>query len=166
MSDHYDSQRAQGDAYEAYMTARLRAEGLTVSRWATKADQLAHGDLCVNGDNVEIKYDTIFIRSGNLFVEVAEKRDRDRATWTPSGIDASSDARYYGIGDYVRFFLFDRAALRNFREAAQPPVITINRETSRGFLLSAENRILLGPTLWRWRSGKAGVQLEDVRATT
>src|SRR6185503_16126855 len=115
------------DRFEAYLTERLALSGHTVTRHGSKAAQLAHGDLCVDGDHVEIKYDDRLAATENLYIEVAEKHDPRQATWVPSGIWAGSDAAWYVIGNAQRVYVFRREDLRWFSTLARE--IEIKRGT-------------------------------------
>jgi hypothetical protein len=133
MSDYYREQRAKGEAYERYIVWQLRQDGIDVARYDTQAEQYAHGDTTIG---LEIKLDTKYCDTGNLFIEVAEKTRAEQPTWTVSGIFAASDAPWYGVGDYRNFFVFDRLTLQE--QSATVRLIVTKRGTSRGFLLTED----------------------------
>jgi hypothetical protein len=145
---YYDAQRRLGEAFEGYVLERFRAEGLEVGRHTTAALQLSRGDLVVEGQDLEVKFDRLFASTGNLYIETAEKRNADRVGWTPSGVCAASAAVWYGIGDYRDFFLFQRVTLRDVARTARP--IEIAMKTSRGFLLDPGRRAAYCVREWHW----------------
>ena len=148
MSDYYADQLAAGDAYERYVLEQLNREGIQVARLGTQADQFALGDALIAGQPVEIKFDNRFAETGRLFIEIAEKRRAEQRDWHPSGIFAQSSAKWYGVGDYDWWFVFRRSALRAV--AVTQRVITIGRQTSRGFLMAADlrKRLCVLERLW------------------
>jgi len=152
MSDYYREQREKGEAYERYLVWQLRQEGIDVSRYETQADQYAHGDTTIG---LEIKLDTKYCDTGNLFIEVAEKTRAEQLTWIASGIFATSTAPWYGVGDYRNFFIFDRDTLRGLVPTAR--LIAIKRGTSRGFLLTEDRarQLMVRYRHWyqRWPDG-------------
>jgi hypothetical protein len=148
VSDYYAEQLALAEAWERYIVARLRREGIPAERHDTKDSQIRYGDMRIGPDHVELKYDQKFVETGNLFIEVAEKRRAEQAQWMPSGIYASSLARWYGVGDHRDWFLFERVALR---DVARPErIITIKRATSQGFLLRPAERVALMVRARHW----------------
>ena len=124
-----------GTAFEYYLVQRFRDEGRSVRRHETRHDQLAYGDLRVDGIDVEIKLDQQFSMTGNLFIEVAERR-RVEGGYVPSGIFATSSARWYCVGDYSHCWLFRRQTLRD----VVAPIREIAKRTSRGWLLRPTQR--------------------------
>jgi hypothetical protein len=136
--DYYAQQRARGEAFEGYIAGRLVAEGHVVTRHAGRLAQIGRGDLCVDGVDLEVKLDERLAETGNLYIETAEKRARDHARWIPSGVRSVSSARWYGIGNYRDWFVFERVDL--FLEASRHAGLTITRGTSQGFLLSPGRR--------------------------
>jgi hypothetical protein len=153
VSDYYAEQLARAEAWERYIVARLTREGIPIVRHETKHAQISYGDVRIGPDHVELKLDRNFVKTGNLFIEVEEKRRAEQATWIASGIYASSEARWYGVGDYRDFFLFNREALR---QVARPErIITIDRGTSRGFLMQSAERLDLAVRVRHWQDVQA-----------
>jgi hypothetical protein len=128
--DYYMRQRHTGEGFERYVVAQLRLRGVTIARHEGKRAQLAFGDTTLG---IEIKYDLLLERTGNLYIEVAEKKHADNPRWIASGIEASSSARWYGIGNTIEWYLISREALRRVKGRYRE--IMIDRGTSRGFLL-------------------------------
>ena len=125
------------NTFEAYILWRIRAKGKRATLHETTADQLAHGDISLgSGDNLEIKLDRNYHKTGNLFIEVEEKHSADQDRWIASGIRCCSDAKWFGIGDYLNFFLFLRSRLQREQDSGRFTIIEISLHTSRGFLLN------------------------------
>jgi hypothetical protein len=157
-TEYYQAQRRAGEAYERFVLSCLVALGHDVTRHDTAAAQFAHGDLRVDGRDVEIKYDARLAETGNLYIEVAEKTDPQGVTWFPSGIARDTSARWYGIGDRRDWFLFRTRTLRETWAAER--ILTIDRGTSRGFLLSRARAAELAVKIWRWPA--TPLELSDV----
>ena len=128
----YDRDKGVGEAYEAYLITQWQTAGRAVTPYTTFTDQVTRGDACVNGRDVEIKFDRLMHETDRLYIETAERRRLTR-TFVPSGIYARSAAYWYVIGDYSRVFIFRRQRLRDI--AVEMPVITISAGTSQGWLL-------------------------------
>jgi hypothetical protein len=153
VSDYYAEQLALAEAWERYIVARLRREGIPAERHTTKEAQIGLGDMRIGPDHVELKLDQKFVETGNLFIEVNEKRRPEQEHWTASGIFASSCARWYGVGDYRDWFLFERVALRQLVRPER--IITIKRATSQGFLLRPAERVALMVRARHWSDVQA-----------
>ena len=163
-SSYYRDQLREAEQFEILIEKKLLEElhegrpGFSITRHTTQADQLAYGDLRIRiaatGESwdIEIKNDKLMADKRNLYIETQEKSHPRNPDFIDSGIFASSSADLYGIGDECEFYLFDRAALRAL---APPPDkwMTIDRGTSRGFLLEIKNLSTLGSpeseALWR-----------------
>ena len=136
----FESLLHTANVFEAYILWRIRAEEkpgvIRATLYETQAEQLAHGDIALgDGQNIEIKFDRKYHKTGNLYVEVAEKHSADQAQWVASGIRCTSDAEWWVMGDYRDFFSFHRSALQAEQDSGLYPIITIPCGTSRGFLL-------------------------------
>jgi len=121
----------EGVGFELFTLNLALGYGHPAHRWTTAKDQIAHGDLNIEGDNLEVKRDGK-ISTGNVFIETAEWSST-RQAWVPSGIDATSDARYYLVGDEHVRYVFERAWLRELRKAY--PIVTLKSESGQGFKL-------------------------------
>jgi hypothetical protein len=84
-----------------------------------------------NKIGIEIKFDSRFRETGNLFIETAEKSTPINKFHYPSGIYRKDNTWLYAIGDYSIIYLFSKRYLqlmrKNYRE--------ITMATSKGYLL-------------------------------
>lgn len=146
-TEYYDQQRLEGEAYEAYVCARLEEEWrIRIERCTDRSTQISHGDTFFG---LEIKLDKRFAETGNLCIELAEKTNAKNPRFVPAGIRAESGAWLYGIGNEDEFFIFSKRTLRlladfiedrdrqpRYSERDKPNRIrTYETPTSRGFLL-------------------------------
>lgn len=147
----YEAYRAQmeyeGAQHDFYVGWRLRLEGQTVVFYFTKKEQLAFGDQRVNGANVETKYDRRHAETGNLFIEIAEKKPW-MTTLTPSGIWAASAATIYAIGDYRDLYIFPRSDLREWVKGK--PVFVLPTGTGEGVIMRPSDIEELEPKRRYW----------------
>jgi hypothetical protein len=143
----FEAKLSEGQAYEGYISAQLVAEGHTVTPHVGKGPQLTHGDLRVNGVDLEVKFDKRLHLTGNLFIEVKERHSTAGA-WIASGVFASSSAAWYCIGDYVRAWWFRRACLRT--ESDRHAIFKIQENTSQGWLLKPAERDRFAARVRRW----------------
>lgn len=82
---------------------------------------------------VEIKYDELYARTGNLYIEVAEKARPRAGDYVPSGIHRADNTWLYIIGNYDLVFVFAKSLLQSFQPHYRE--IKITTGTSKGFLL-------------------------------
>ena len=130
MNDYYEQQLAVGQEYQDFIGDVLCKRGLTIRNYTSRKFQLNKGENLIG---LEIKHDKQISVYGNLFIEVAERRDLCMP-YFPSGIYAG-DTLLYLIGDRERYFLFATNTLRAIHRSGKYPVITIRRNTSQGFKL-------------------------------
>jgi hypothetical protein len=110
----------------------LRTLGLPVVQYASKFYQQQVGE---SRTGVEIKHDERYARSGNLWIEVAEKAVPRPGPYAPSGIYRSDNTWLYVIGNYDVVFLFGKTTLQNLVASKRFPLLENGLKTSEGFLL-------------------------------
>ena len=95
-----------------------------------------------NVQGIEIKYNSPRalgvdgIPTGNIFIEIAEKSDKWRPKWTPSGCFREDNSWLFITGDFEEVFIFGKKDLQRISEHK-----TIHQnETSKFFLLNKEER--------------------------
>ncbi len=127
MNEYYKTQLAAGQEYQDFIGDVLCKRGMPIRNYTSRKYQLNKGENLIG---LEIKYDTQISVYGNLYIEVAERRDLSMPFF-PSGIYAGPSILYL-IGDMERYFLFSTNTLRAIHQSGQYPVITIRRNTSQG----------------------------------
>jgi hypothetical protein len=83
----------------------------------------------------EIKFDEQYAKTGNLWIEIAEKARPREGPYVPSGIFRQDNTWLYVIGDYNTIFFFAKTLLRALYHSGRWPVIQNRTSTSEGFLL-------------------------------
>lgn len=112
--DDYTAYRARmsekATEFEDFFFDVLRQHGLTVCRYVSRRWQYNVGE-CSGG--VEVKFDDLIRKYGNLYIEVAEKAFPDESRpYAPSGIYRNDNSWLYAIGDYEAVFVFAKSTLR------------------------------------------------------
>lgn len=131
MSDYYRQKLDIGQEYQDFIADQLwNMRRWSIQNYTSQRYQLKKGE---NPQGVEIKHDTRMNETGNLYIEISECNDPGRPH-IQSGIYAGHSI-YYLIGDYQRAFLFYTKTLHDIHKQDIYDVFTIDRTTSRGFLL-------------------------------
>jgi hypothetical protein len=148
---YYEQQRNAGAQYETFVAEQLRRFwGKEVKEHRTMQDQLRYGDLRVDGVDVEVKFDDQFAKTTRLYIEIDERTQRGVARLIPSGIYATSSAKFYLIGDGREAYLFDRQELREWQRRNRPPIVTTEYRSGHGFLLHPVDRNHLKQDYFQW----------------
>lgn len=130
MNDYYKEKLQQGLYYQDFVIEQLYKIGLPLISYSSKEFQVMVGE---NKAGIEIKNDDKFQKTGNLYIETAEKSDANKANYFPSGIFRTDNTWLYCIGDLKRIFILSKKQLvllsnaKKFRAVETP--------TSQGFLL-------------------------------
>lgn len=99
---------------------------------------------------VEIKFDDILEMTGNLWIEIAEKRFTTNPDWIDSGINKNDNSWLYLIGNYNEAFCFSKKQLKSMLEMEMVEVRENKAATSKGFLLSKEKALSYCLTYWQF----------------
>lgn len=146
-TNYYADRLEDGQLYQDYVAWRLCQEGIPLVNYQTRLAQLQMGE---NALGLEIKFDDKLEHTGNLWIEVAEKTDPARLSWTPSGI-YRDDSWLYAIGNYRELFIFSIKLIR--AGAKQREIIENNRQTSQGFLLPRATAAAWADRMFCWPEG-------------
>lgn len=136
--------------------------GLAVVQYASKAYQYRVGE---SKTGVEIKHDEKFAKTGNLWIEVAEKARPRKGDYVPSGICRNDNTWLYLIGDYNTMFIFAKSFLKGLHKAQKYQVRPNNTETSMGYLLPVvDGKRYAAQILYPNASEKIGKEIGDLLA--
>lgn len=165
METSYSRRRQIGERFERYVVGRLQKEGVAIHRHEDRWDQLNLGDTSIG---IEIKFDQLHHKTGNLYIEIIDRRTQADRYWVPAGIRSRSSARWYGIGDYRNWYVFRRSDLQREQDYKRYRVFEIPAGTSRGFLLPPTKITELAVRTRHWPDmnplGTAAVGVEKVSA--
>jgi hypothetical protein len=127
---YYKEQLEKGIEFQDYVNSLLFDIGIVVVQYQSRRYQFERGE---NSGGIEIKFDDKFERTGNLYIECAEKSHPNNDHYMPSGIYRYDNSWLYAIGNYEVVYLFVTKHLRWLHE--RKPLIGKQTPTSRGFLL-------------------------------
>jgi hypothetical protein len=133
---YYNDMLKVGLQYQDFMCDLLYQLGIPLLSYSSKMYQIKKGE---NKAGFEIKFDQMFARTGNLWIEFEERSVTDKP-YIQSGIFRDDWTWLYLIGDYSTIFIFPKKFLRAYFTACQQNgkirILENNRKTSKGFLLS------------------------------
>lgn len=126
----YKDRFFEGTDFQDYCIDKLYNNGIVVIPFSSRKYQLLKGE---SKSGYEFKYDKLFSKTGNFYIETAEK-SKDQTEFKPSGIFRKDNTIFWCIGDYERIFLIAKNQLqivcKQYKE--------VQTETSKGFLLPLE----------------------------
>ncbi|MBP5461853.1 MAG: hypothetical protein J6Y20_06995 [Lachnospiraceae bacterium] len=115
VTDYYTDKFQSGLEYQDFIIDQLRRQKtcLIIQTYSSLKWQKSAGE---SSSGIEIKFDMLFHKTGNLYFEVAEKSSEDKPEFSPSGIMREDNSWLYLIGDYHEAFLFSKHQLRTVFE--------------------------------------------------
>jgi len=137
-SPYYAVQLERGLQYQDFVTDYLQKQGITITNHSSRHYQHTRGE---NKAGMEIKFDGKRKTTGNLYIEVAEKTDRDNPYYVQSGI--WRECTEYVIGDYEIIYRLPILQLRKVYHLGTHREIEIKMRTSKGFCLPEKTAQLL-----------------------
>jgi hypothetical protein len=130
---YYDDMLKKGLEYQDFIMEYLYAAGLPLITYTSQKFQIEKGE---NKLGVEIKFDDGYAKSGNLYIEVEERRNINNP-YVTSGIFRTDNTWLYIQGNYEKAFIFFKIQLQGLSKRRN--IFEIKRETSKGFLLSPDD---------------------------
>lgn len=122
-----------GQVYQDFICdLLLQTIGLPVVQYASRLYQTQIGE---SRTGVEIKHDEKYAKTGNLWIEVAEKARPRAGDYAESGIRRGDNSWLYVIGNYDIVFIFAKTILCALADSGRYPIRENGTATSRGFLL-------------------------------
>ncbi|MBK6585411.1 MAG: hypothetical protein IPG20_21555 [Gammaproteobacteria bacterium] len=106
---YYAEKLEQGLVFQDVVTRALYQRGIVVVGYASRKFQIKEGE---NLLGAEIKRDGGFRKTGNLYIEVAEKSHPNNPTFIPSGIFRQDNSWLFVIGDEQTIWMFSTKYLR------------------------------------------------------
>ena len=145
MTPYYKTMLEKGEAYEDFIMDQAPEKlGIALSNYKSKKYQCKKGE---NRQGYEIKFDDVYKKTGNLYIEIKEKSNSKNKNWIDSGIYRNDNSWLYLIGDYKQAFIFGINMLRLYYEGGHFKEKEKEKSTSKGFLLKKEDHFLLLKTL-------------------
>jgi hypothetical protein len=135
MTEYYSEMLEKGLEFQDFvMTKLIEKLGINLTQYSSKKFQYNIGE---NKQGIEIKFDDRYEQTGNIYIEIAEKSNKDNKEFIDSGIYRKDNTWIYIIGNYKILYIFSKKYLlylhkKNiFREVQIP--------TSKGFLIDKYN---------------------------
>lgn len=130
MTDYYKEKLQQGLYFQDYVVELLYKNGIPLISYSSKEYQNMIGE---NKAGIEIKNDMNFRKTGNLYIETAEKSKAENQCFVKSGIYRNDNTWLYLIGDKETVFVLSKKQLQILHKKNKYREVEI--ATSRGFLL-------------------------------
>jgi hypothetical protein len=130
MNAYYQEKLKQGLYYQDFVIEELYKIGLPLISYSSKEFQVLIGE---NKAGLEIKNDNNYKKTGNLYIETAEKSTEAKLNYYPSGIFRNDNTWLYLIGDMERIFILSKKQLILLSKSNKYKTVQI--ATSQGFLL-------------------------------
>jgi len=146
MTDHvdYEAYRKRmmevGQLYEDFVRQQLATVGMHINIYSSKRYQISRGE---SPNGAEVKYDDNMRRTGNLWIELAEKACPRNGRYARSGVYRQGFT-FYIQGDYSQFFIFPTDTLRCEVESGRYKHLENKTKTSVGILLPCRQAQRLG----------------------
>jgi len=134
MTAEYKEKFEAGIQYQDWVIERLYDVGLPVISYSSKKYQNLIGE---NKAGLEIKFDRNWIKTGNLYIEIAEKSNANNLNYIDSGIFRNDNTWLYLIGDYTKIFILSKKFLKILFEKKK--YREVSNCTSKGFLLPVKD---------------------------
>ena len=144
MTDYYKEKLEAGLEYQDFVVDKLRKydPAFIVNAYSSKKWQQEKGE---SSSGLEIKHDMLMKKTGNIYIEVAEKSNPDNVDYVPSGIYRDDNTIFYLIGDYEQAFLFSKYQLQRLYECESSHksrnIKKVQTPTSKGFLYPIEDAL-------------------------
>ena len=129
MTEYYDKQRNDGQEFQDFCSIHFTKRGIPVTNFSSRKYQIEKGE---NLQGYEFKYDKQFRKTGNLWIELAEKTNAQNSNYINSGIMRSDNTMFYIMGDYEGIYLMQKKILIIISKSYN--IIENNMKTSKGFL--------------------------------
>jgi len=138
-TDYFEKKLQKGEEFQNYVENLFKEEyDLDLEPFTSPEGQYERGE---NKKGVEIKYDMMCKKTGNLYIEYAEKSSAGNIKYVNSGILKKDNSKYFLIGNYDRFWIFPKKILvdtyinEKEKDRKNRDFRFIKKKTSKGFLL-------------------------------
>lgn len=138
MNEYYKEMLGKGLHFQDFVVEELYKIGLPIISYSSKEYQTMIGE---NKAGLEIKLDNNYKKTGNLYIEIAEKTKAANPDYIPSGIYRSDNTWLYLIGNYEEIYIYAKKFLIQLHKCGKYREIEITRGTSMGYLLPKKDAI-------------------------
>lgn len=135
-NNYYLESLQKGFEFENYICQFFKSKySFNIETYKTKEGQYNLGE-SIQG--IEIKNDTLIPKTGNIYIELQEKKDSSQKNWINSGILKNDNTLFYLIGTEEKFYIFLKTDLLKFYENNMYFKLK-EIKTSRGMLLKVKD---------------------------
>ena len=131
-NDYYKEMLEKGNEFDDFVCDKLLSEGIIIQSFKSKENNY-------RGENrlgLEIKYDMMMSKTGNVYMETHEKKKDRPGSYVRSGIYRNDNSWLFGIGDKTVFYIFAKKQLQQLDQSSVDYIIRPQpKPTSKGFLL-------------------------------
>jgi hypothetical protein len=131
MNEYYKEMLKKGLHFQDFVVEELYKIGLPIISYSSKEFQNMIGE---NKAGIEIKLDQNFRKTGNIYIEYAEKSKAENNNYIDSGVLRNDNTWLYLIGDYETIYIFSKKQLLILKDTSK--VRHVQTPTSKGYLLS------------------------------
>lgn len=133
MTPHYEKMLGIGLHFQDFVVEELYKIGLPIISYSSKEYQNMIGE---NKSGIEIKNDRNYEKTGNLYIEIAEKSNENNINYVLSGIYRNDNTWLYLIGDEKKIFVLSKIQLQSLHKNKK--MKEVKTGTSKGFLLPVD----------------------------
>ena len=130
-TEYYQQQLEDSQEFQDFLIKELSKRGIHIQCFSSKKYQWEIGE---SACGAEIKYDKMFSKTGNLYIETHEKANLENPNYASSGINRDNILHWIQ-GDYGIVFIFSKRELARYIFSHTDKLKFIVKETSMGYLL-------------------------------
>lgn len=135
-NDYYQEKLQMGFEFENYICQFFKENySFNIETYKTKEGQYNLGESL---QGIEIKNDALISKTGNIYIEFKEKKDKFQNKWVDSGILRNDNTLFYLIGAKEKFYIFLKSDLLTLFKT-KDYFCEVTKDTSKGILLKVKN---------------------------
>lgn len=134
--ENFENELKESHEFVSYWIEIIRRE-MCLNLTSIESKELQKKVLCDTQEGFEFKHDKIFSKTGNLWIEVAERHDPANG-YIPSGILRDDNTWVYCQGNFRTLFFLSKKHLRKEHITDRWTIKENTTKTSKGFLLKPE----------------------------
>ena len=128
-TSYYRTQLEKSLEYQDFVADKLYEVGISLNCYSSIKYQNEKGE---SRAGIEIKFDDQRKRTGNIYIEYAEKSNPNNKNYVPSGIERKDNTWLYVIGDYDVIYILAKNWLQQFKNLKD--IRHVTTATSKGYL--------------------------------
>ena len=130
---YYNKQLEKALEFQDFVADKLYNIGIPLNCYSSRKYQNKKGE---SRAGIEIKFDNQRKKTGNLYIEFAEKSHPNNKVYVPSGIEREDSTWLYVIGDYDIIYILSKNWLQHYKNVKDVEHRTT--ATSKGYLFTED----------------------------